>query len=228
MRLSLFFIAVAATLSWPTTSLAAKLVLITRGDSFSHLGELRTKNQPVQLAPHGGMSVGFKYSYVGVFWLDLWRYDGEYCLYRDKEYVPIPKELAATFMDVKEDEISEPFFYHLPPGLIIVGVLVVFGVGAAIAKQIRKQKVMSLVTDPRYRQALDVFRQQVDANEAAKQAAAEKNEPPPENPPIPWEAAMDHLVASGIERPEAEQNFGKVLGFAVERAAEQAKAEGAG
>jgi hypothetical protein len=222
MRLSLFLLAVATALSWPADSFAAKVVLITRGDSFSHLGEMTAKNGPAPMPGIDRMSVGYKYSYVGVFWLDLWRYDGEYCLYQDKEYVPIPKELAAVFLGVKEDQISEPFFYHLPPGLIIVGVLVVFGVGAVIAKQIRKQKVMALVNDPRYRQALDVFRQQVDANEAAKQAAAEKNEPPPENQPIPWEAAMDHLVASGIERPEAEQNFGKVLGFAVERAAAEA------
>src|SRR5262245_4055354 len=122
MRIRSFGVAVvAAALAFPATA-PAKAVLITRGDAFSHLGEINAKKDAGNALP-ADLAVGYKYSYFGIFWLDLWRYDGEYCLYHDKEYVPITKAQAALFLGVPEASISEPFFYHLPPGLIVVGVL---------------------------------------------------------------------------------------------------------
>jgi len=232
MRLLLPVIALPALLFLPSVSSAK--VLITRGDTFSHLGEIAAKKRTPEL-PANITSIGFKYAYFGIFWLDLWRYDGEYCIYHDKEYVPISKAVAAEMMGVPESSLQEPIWYTFPPGALILGGLLAIGAVAVVLKQIRKQKVMAIVGDPRYQKALDVFREQVALNEAAKQQAVAPveegmPEPEPVNPetlPDPWEAAINSLTSSGIERPEAEENFGKVLGYAMNQANEAAAAEAA-
>jgi len=230
MRLWLPGIALLGLLAWPSTSSAK--VLITRGDAFTPFGEIQPGKRPFGLQANV-TTVGYKYAYFGIFWLDIWRYGGGYCIYHDKEYSPISKADAAMLLGVPESRIGEPIWYRFPPGALILGGVVAIGVVAAVLKQIRKQKILAMVSDARYQQALDVFREQVALNEAAKQAAeqpVEGDDPAPSAPvdlPDPWEAAIDSLTGAGIERPEAEENFGKVLGYAMNRASEQAAAEAA-
>ncbi len=218
MTARLAFFAMLAFLNLPAESSAAKLLLITRGDGFSDLGPNQGKALPQELM---GFKVGYKYSYFGLFWVDVWRGSGEYCLYREKEFIPITKAQAAEHLGVSENEVKEPFFYDLPPGLIVIAALVVLGIGMKIHDNVKKRNVMALVTDPRYSQALDIFREKIQENETAKAAALEKNEAAPALVD-PMSAAVDHLVSTGIERSEAEQKFGTVLSYAMQRANEQA------
>ena len=212
MSLRLAIFALLTFLHLPAES-SAKVILITHGETFSHLGEITAKERPQDVPP--GFSVGYKYWYGGVFWLDFWRSDGAYCLYSDKNYIPLTKAEAAELLGVSESSLGEPFFYHFPPGLIVLGVLIVVGIAGAIAKEAKKRKVMELVRDGRYQKALEIFRDQIAANEAAKAEALAKNEPPPETAVDPWNAAINHLVETGIEKNEAEEKFGKVVAHAV-------------
>lgn len=93
-----------------------------------------------------------------------------------------------------------------------------------ISNQKKKQQVMALVGDPRYQQALDIFKQQVEQNEATKKTAVENSEPEPKDLPDPWQAAINQLVASGVDKAEAETEFGKVLAYALEQANQQTSA----
>ena len=218
----LVFLAILTVLSLPAAS-SAKLLLITRGDTFSDLGPVQqTKVLP---APMAGFQVGYKYSYFGLFWVDLWRGSGEYCLYRDKDWAPISKAQAAEYLGVPESELHEPFFYNVPPGLIVVVVLAVGYIGTKIVRLHNKKQVTDLVNDPRYSRAFDIFREKIQENETAKAAALEKNETPP-TPVDPMSAAIDHLVSTGIERPEAEEKFGKVLAYGINTANERAASGG--
>src|SRR5437879_1028643 len=116
----------------------AKIILITHGDTVKHLGDVRTDPQ-VKLPAD---KVGFKYSHFGIFWLDLWTWGGEYCLYAEKEYWPIPEELAAALLQPSGATPGKPFFYRVPPGLAIVVFLVALGLIAKVRAR-RAQKELA-------------------------------------------------------------------------------------
>ena len=67
-----------AALGAPRTATAGKLMLITRGDQIREL-------TPTPGAPGGeltdGLKVGHLCSYAGLFWIDFWTWDGQYCVY---------------------------------------------------------------------------------------------------------------------------------------------------
>jgi hypothetical protein len=92
-------------------------VLITHGDTISHLGEIDSKSRAFV---NGEAKVGYKWSYGGIFWIDFWTWDGEYCLYEGDGYEPITGEDAAKFM--RQPTLPDPpFFYRFPLGLLILG-----------------------------------------------------------------------------------------------------------
>jgi hypothetical protein len=64
-----------------------------------------------------GMKVGYKYTYCGIFWLELWTWGGEVVLYKDKSYSTINVDQAAA-----AKKYGKPFFYKFPP-VLIAGVL---------------------------------------------------------------------------------------------------------
>src|SRR5437764_6727836 len=122
------------------TRASAGIILITHGDTIKHLGDIRNAElkDALRKANFKNLSVGFKYSYFGVFWIDLWTWGGEYCVYEGNNYNPIPLALAATLTGKSEDELGKPFFYRFPLGLLIIGgCVVVFTPMAMIRK--RKQ-----------------------------------------------------------------------------------------
>ena len=71
-------LAALAALGAPRTATAGKLMLITRGDQIREL-------TPTPGAPGGeltdGLKVGHLCSYAGLFWIDFWTWDGQYCVY---------------------------------------------------------------------------------------------------------------------------------------------------
>ncbi len=67
--------------------------------------------------------VGYKYSHVAVLGLNLWAWDGTYCVYQrfEHKYVPITSAKAAEFLGKKEEDLQPPFEYRYPPGLLVFG-----------------------------------------------------------------------------------------------------------
>lgn len=107
----------------------AQAGLITYGETISEVGEL-TPEKIKELRLNNKFKVGYKYSYFGLFFLDLWTGDGEFCLYKDAildeaPYEPIDKQRAAELMGIAEDQIQLPFLYRYPLLLLIIGFLIV-------------------------------------------------------------------------------------------------------
>ena len=135
---------------------SAKIVLITHGDTIAHLGDITAdqkafvRQQVKQVAQRDlDVQVGYKYSYFGVFWLDLWTWGGTYCLYQGKDFMDIPPQMAAMFLGKSEGDLSTPFWYRFPPLLLILIGLGILLVAAAIFKKSPQQRAQQLLEDVR-------------------------------------------------------------------------------
>lgn len=94
-------------------------LIITHGDAISDLGRVKPEFQEM-VEQEGGPAldrVGFKYGYFGFFWLDLWNWDGEYCVYTGKTFHPVSKAVAAQMLGQSESTLSTPLNYRFPAGL---------------------------------------------------------------------------------------------------------------
>lgn len=124
----------ALALLSPSVAEAKGLVLITTGDTIADLGKVSVQGKG---GPGLGLpNVGYKYSYFGIFWLDLWTYDGTYCLHSGNNYEPISAAQAAMLLGKPEASLSPPWGYRFPLGLLILGgVLVLVGLGAIFGRK---------------------------------------------------------------------------------------------
>ena len=94
----------------------ARVAIANTGKTIWHLGDA-----PAEYAMHGMRDVGFMYERYGVFWLDFWRSDGMFVAYAGDTYVPITDEDAARA------GLRTPWSYHVPIGLVLVAIVLVFG-----------------------------------------------------------------------------------------------------
>jgi hypothetical protein len=208
----------------PGAAQAKGVILITWGDTISHLGDVAPQHRP-----HAPLKqVGFKSSYFGVFWLDLWTWGGEYCIYEDKKYISLEPAGAAHLMGVSESDLRKPFLYTFPLGLLILGPLLVIGVLVKVFSPPEKDSIGPLFQDERYQQALQIMT----AHFAKPEHAADQASPPPEADKTDspekttaaepkaadderfseaFEAGVQHLVGVGIPRDEAERNLGAMV-----------------
>jgi hypothetical protein len=197
----------------------AKIILITHGDTINHVGNIAgPAPQDMQKNAIGDVKVGFKYSYFGVFWLDLWTWGGEFCLYtKDDRYQPISRSQAAMLMGVSEDQLSKPFLYKFPLGLIILVGVVLICIAVRIFKKSPEERIKQLFEDPRYQKALTIISEQVKKDEAAAKAqenqegAGEGKAGEKPSSDGGFEAAVVYLTGEGIPRAEAEQNLAVLL-----------------
>jgi hypothetical protein len=81
--------------------------------------------------------VGYKYTSIAFLWLDLWSWDGTYCVYQkfEDKYVPISTAQAAKLLKVPEAKLQPPRSYRYPPGLFVFGPLVLLAAIASLRKQ---------------------------------------------------------------------------------------------
>lgn len=147
-----------AALGAPRTAVAGKLMLITHGDQIRELTP--APGAPTSELPDG-MKVGYVSSYGGLFWVDFWTWGGQYCVYKptdDRRYQPVHPPVAAALLGVPEDQLSTPFFYRFPLGLIILaGLGVAFGVSTAFNKYVAAKTAKlarRLITQPLYEKAM--------------------------------------------------------------------------
>lgn len=112
--------------------------LITTGTSISELGPVKPEFRDDVKAPNGPVldKVGFKYDFFGLFWLDLWNWDGEYCIFHGDDYSPLSKHDAAQLMGVDESKLGKPINYRFPYGLdILIGLTLLKFLPRFIAKR---------------------------------------------------------------------------------------------
>jgi hypothetical protein len=220
----------AAALCLGPSAAQAKFVLITHGDTIAHQGEVPAQFRTPDLP---STAIGFKYSYFGVFWLDLWTWGGTYCLYKDKTYWELEPKAAALLLGKSESELQRPFLYTFPLGLLILVPLVVLGGAIQLFHKPPPNPAAELLKDERYVRALTIFSEQVSREDAppapvaastAPEGAIQTDVPPPAPPPAPdfetlkqqkiaaaYEAAVTSLTQQGIERAEAEEKLSLLL-----------------
>ncbi len=106
------------------------LLLITHGDAIKHVADLSPEMAKFasEEMGHDGVKLGYKYDHFGLFWLDLWTWDGEYCLYAGDTYWSLPPDAAAQIMEQPVESLGTPFLYKFPLGLMIL-----LGLGGAFA-----------------------------------------------------------------------------------------------
>jgi hypothetical protein len=225
----------AGVLLFSPSQASAVPILITSGEQFSYLGEVPAElKAAIRADTKADPAVGYKYSHFGIFWLALWTWDGDYCLYQGNKYWKLTPAQAAILLKKPEAELSKPFWYRFPPGLLVVGGLVAFSVAAGVLSQRPQKKLKKLFADARYQKALEVFSAQMEKETAAAQQKAaatadqggQSSEEVPDDPgrqERAFEAAVQHLMSEGIPKDEAEKNLTLML-----NAVSQAQAQEAG
>ena len=146
----------------PMRAEAAKVpFLITTGDSITNIGQVPADAKPaIERLTQPGVEVGFVYSYFGLFWLDAWTWDGQYCLYQGKTIWKLTPLQAAKILGVAQDKLSTPLLYRFPSLLVllVLGIIAMIVIGKftksddEIAAELRK--------DERYQEAMTLFRDQ--------------------------------------------------------------------
>jgi hypothetical protein len=181
--------------------------VVTWGETISHVGDV----PPQDRQGLGASKVGYKYSYWGVFWVDLWTWGGEYCVYEGDRYLPIPPAEAARLTGKPVNELGTPFLYRFPPGWFILGPLIVIGIIGSVRERRKADRIARLFQDASYQRALEVLKEEY-ANQAAKPEASQGAAAPPpadggDRFRAAFEAGVQHLNSVGIPRDEAERNF---------------------
>jgi len=196
---------IAYALLSPSPASAKGFVLVTWGDTISHLGDVSVPNR----AGLAANKVGFKSSYFGVFWVDLWTWGGEFCVYEGNRYGPISRAEAARLVGKPENEVGKPFLYRFPLGWLIFGPLIALGVVVAVLDKRKASGIAALFEDARYQKALAILNERYEKQpvQSADTQAAEREPGHDERFRAAFDAAVQHLVDEGVSRGEAERNL---------------------
>lgn len=113
------------------------IVLITHGESVLHYADLEGDAKAFAAESTGHeVKVGYLYSHFGVFWLDLWTWGGEYCLYNGDNVWTLTPEEAAGLLGVQVDGLGKPLLYRVPLGiLILLGLGLGYGLWLRFARE---------------------------------------------------------------------------------------------
>jgi hypothetical protein len=195
----------------------AGAVLVTWGDTISHLGDVTPEHRQVA----GAAKVGYKSSYWGVFWIDLWTWGGTYCIYEERRYRPINRAEAARLTGKPESALGAPFLYHVPLGWLILGPLFALAMVRVVIDR-RKPPADSLAAlfqDARYQKAMETVGEQYAKQGTTAVIAAPGQDPAQQEADAgtgdrfraAFEAGIQHLVSEGVPREEAERNLGMMV-----------------
>jgi hypothetical protein len=131
--------------------------LITTGTTHSELGPIQ--KEAAGLAPEMKSAiqqrnfdtVGYQYSHFGLFWLDLWNWNGEYIVYNktSEDGAVAPRAVAAALLGVEETKLPKPLNYRFPYGLMIIcGLASLKVVPRLIAKRKQRHSVPDFKPPP--------------------------------------------------------------------------------
>jgi hypothetical protein len=107
-------------------------LVIDWGTSIYKVGEVAPPYQDAlarQTKKH--LAIGYKYSYVGVFWIDLWTWGGEYCLFEGKTFYRVP-EAEIEKMRAAGTALQRPWLYRFPPGILLIGLVMTAGLTVGV------------------------------------------------------------------------------------------------
>src|SRR5262249_47469102 len=156
--LSLLAVVAAAWLT-PRDAHAAKgAIIITWGDGIKHIADVPPQYQAdvERFTQRNDLRIGYKHRHFGIFWLDLWGWDGVHCLYAGKTFYRLTPHQAAMLLGTTPDALPRPFFYRFPPGIpaLIGFIALCFVYDKHIRRKVAEAK--KLLEDSRYFVALSV------------------------------------------------------------------------
>jgi len=213
-------LALSITAVLPTTAQARRgIILITSGDTIKHVADVAAEMKPV-IREVTGSSVDYKVGYlherIGVFWIDLWTWGGEYVLYDESEQDlwELDADETAAIMGTTPDKLSTPLFYSFPPGLLALGVIGVVCAGlntfAGKSEQHSDEHIEEMLSDSRYEEALVKI---VDHHNQKQMAASEEatsgapSQQSFEDDSVVFEQAVQKLVEQGVDYNDAYCNL---------------------
>jgi len=93
-------------------------------------------------------NVGFKFTVVSLACFHLWTWGGTYCVYEPvfennrltDKYTAISRAEAARLLGKAESELTTPFWYRFPPGVLLLLVGLLFGLISAVVRRVRKPR----------------------------------------------------------------------------------------
>jgi len=188
------------------------IVIFNHGEDIKEIGAVVDEHvEDVREATGTSPSVGFIHDGFGLFWLNVWTWNGRYCLYEGDQYWELEPAYAALLLGVAQSELSSPLFYRFPPGLFaLVGIGVLIGVAKIFS--VRREKALGrLFEDERYRRALDLIRERTAASTEDEKAvdddaAFAKG----------FEDAVNYLNGEGVPADQARENLVTMINVIAE------------
>ena len=101
-------------------------LLITSGDEIRKVADLKPEFKELADQEMGaGIQIGYMYQHFGLFFLEVWTWDGKYVLFRDDEYWDPPEAELAQMAGVSSvEDLGKPWQYTFKPGLLAIVVLI--------------------------------------------------------------------------------------------------------
>ncbi len=110
----------------------ARMIAFTGGPTVTHVGDVAHREPDLP----ANASVGYRYDYAGLFWVEFWTWGGKFCIYGgDSEPIPISRARAAELLGRPASELEKPFVYRYPPGLLFLGAVVFLIVVVAMGRR---------------------------------------------------------------------------------------------
>ncbi|MBW3543036.1 MAG: hypothetical protein KY476_22480 [Planctomycetes bacterium] len=126
----------------PSTAEARRgIVFIQTGNTVKDVGAL-PPDMEAALEQNAGITdprVGYLHDRFGVFWLDVWTWNGQWCIYAGDAADVITADQAAQLLGTSADKLSVPFWYRFPPLFVIIVVGGTLLASAAIISKVRSQ-----------------------------------------------------------------------------------------
>jgi len=147
----------------------------------------------------------------GLFYLDLWTWDGRYRLVSGEQYWNLEPQQAAELLGISIGVLSTPLLYRLPPGLGIVILVRAIFAGVKIRERSTTNKLQALSDDARYQRALDLIKKRTKAphGETTDEPVAE------EASQRGFDDAVTYLTGEGIPDSEARTNLQSMINLIV-------------
>ncbi len=114
----------------PSQADAKGFFLITYGDDISKVADIPAAQleSVKQATGAANPAIGYKYNQFGIFFLNVWTWGGDFVLYENDTYWDLGVDNAAQILGVTPDQVKKPLGYKVPPGLILILVLIIGGV----------------------------------------------------------------------------------------------------
>ncbi len=212
-RSGLVVASIALWLATPTTASAIPIIF-GHGETISHVKDLPGDlKQQARAELNQDVAIGFKYSHLHVFWLDVWSWDGEFVLYHDKQFWKLTQDQWTRFLGREGYEaLEKPLLYRFPIGLVVVAALIIWSIVYKWITRKRTDQATQLLQDPRYQEAVRLYGEKLTAAQNPSPGGPLDMTEKPEA--AAFAAALDYLQKEGVPPDEAKANLVRVLSFA--------------